>query len=84
MTNSTEQHRRECEARWVLKRFGDKAERQKHYQRVALKRGKAATDYMIEEVKRQYENQQNKRHKRWLADKAKKPQALNQCQQILS
>jgi len=49
--NSSEQFRRECEARHALSMPDDK--RQTHYQGVKDKRGQKAVDYLIEEVKRQ-------------------------------
>lgn len=50
MINS-EQHRRACEARYVLKMPDDK--RQAYYQGVLEKRGQKGVDELIAEVKKQ-------------------------------
>ena len=50
--NSTEQHRRECEAREVMRK--GKNQRQEYYEAVKKARGQSAVDDLIAEVKRQY------------------------------
>lgn len=54
---ATEQHRRECEARGVLKM--PKAQRVAYYEGVEKHRGIKGLQYLIEEVKRQYAASRN-------------------------
>jgi len=51
MNTSTEQFRRECEARHVLKMSDDK--RQEYYKGVQAKRGQKGIDELLTEVKKQ-------------------------------
>lgn len=53
-----ENHRRECEARLVLK--WPKEKRRAHYEAIRVIRGDKATDELITEVKRQYRISQEK------------------------
>lgn len=56
--NNTEQYRRECEARQVLK--WPKEKRQAHYEAIRVIRGDKATEELIAEVKRQHRLSQEK------------------------
>lgn len=49
MDTSSELHRRECEARWVLTH--DPAWRTEYYKGVAKHRGEAAAKQLVEDVK---------------------------------
>ena len=49
--NNSEQHRRECEARHVLKQSDD--QRQEYYKGVQSKRGQKGIDDLLNEVKKQ-------------------------------
>ena len=51
--NNTEQHRRECEARMVMR--WTREHRQEYYKGVQSKRGQKATDELVAEVKKQYQ-----------------------------
>ena len=57
--NNSEDHRRECEAREVMKWSHDR--RIAHYTAILAKRGPAAMDELIAEVKRQYRLSQAQR-----------------------
>lgn len=54
--NNSEEYRRQCEARQVLKWGREK--RQEYYRGVEAKRGPAAASELIAEVKRQYKLQE--------------------------
>ncbi|MEO9231606.1 MAG: hypothetical protein ABI216_22010 [Devosia sp.] len=56
--NETEQHRRECEARQVMRMPGN--ERQAHYEAIGKIRGQMARSNLIDEVNKQYKIQQQK------------------------
>ena len=54
--NTSEQYRKECEARQVLKWGREK--RKEYYQGVKFNRGEAAKNELIAEVRRQYKLQE--------------------------
>lgn len=87
MDRQQEQHRKECEARWVLKHFSDNAERRQHYERIAKKRGKPAANELMQEVKRQHALQSEKRQtvfKQYKRDEQKQQQVLADCMACLT
>lgn len=56
--NDSEQHRRECEARfWLSRGYGSREKAEELRQRITAKRGPAAADRLIEDMRQEYRRQ---------------------------
>lgn len=56
--SDSEQHRRECEARhWLSRGYGSPGKAKELHDRIAAKRGPAAADRLIEDMRQEYRRQ---------------------------